>query len=459
MNFQFCHDTLVGAMKYVPHKLWRLVWYCLYGLGVLAIMGFWWHATGHLTVRTAYSINLAIGNVSGLLGAYAILWQVILLGRLTFLENAFGLERLTVLHKWNGYTALTLILIHTVTVTLAFGAADHFTFVHQLVNFMFSWPDILKATIATALLIIIVFISIGIVRRGFKYETWYFVHIFTYLAILLAFGHQFSDGTDFVGQPLFRLLWLDMYYATFALLVIYRLLRPCYLMIWHQFKVDKVVRETSDVVSIYIKGKHLERFKYLPGQFIIWRFFAPGLWWQAHPFTISVAPNGQYLRITAKAVGDYTKQLPQLKPGTWVMLDGPHGNFTTAALSSPKVLFIAGGSGITPIRSILEKLPASVTDFLVLYAARSLPDLALRAEIEPLVASRAGTIKYVLSEETVSGYAHGFLTAENLAILAPDAADREVMLCGPPKMTDMVAKALQRDHVSHGHIHTERFSY
>ena len=369
-------------MVHTNYRLWHWFWYGLYAAGIAVILVFWWQASGHVTTATASSVNIAIGNLTGLIGTYAILWQLVLLGRLTLLEHHFGLEKLTWLHKWNGYLALLLILAHTVFLILGFATTEHVSLIKQTLDFMFNWEDVLKAALATVLLIIIVPMSIGIVRRGFKYETWYYVHLFTYLAILLAFSHQLSVGSDLAGNRAFQAYWYALYALSLGALGYYRFLRPMYLVYKHRFQVEKVVPETADVVSVYIKGQKLGQLPFQPGQFMIWRFLDKGRWWQAHPFSISVAPNGRYLRLTAKMLGDFTRSLPNLAPGTWVSVDGPHGNFTADRLSNPNLLLIAGGVGITPIRSMLEHLPQSTGSVVLVYAARTQADLALRAEIE-----------------------------------------------------------------------------
>lgn len=446
-------------MKHTNYRLWHWVWYGLYAAGAIIILVFWWQASGHATSATASSLQIAIGNITGLIGTYAVLWQLVLLGRLTFLERHFGLEKLTWLHKWNGYAALTLILAHTLFLILGFAIADHAGLIKQTLDFMFNWNDVLKATLATGLFIVIVPMSIGIVRRGFKYETWYYVHLFTYLAILLAFSHQLSVGSDLAGNLPFQAFWLALYVLSFGALGWYRFLRPAWLVYEHRLQVAKVVPETGDVVSVYITGQKLDRLPFQPGQFMIWRFLDKERWWQAHPFSISVAPNGQYLRLTAKMVGDFTRSLSGLKPGTWVSIDGPHGNFTADHLGNPKVLLIAGGSGITPIRSMLERLPATIQDVVLVYAARSQADLALRTEIETLATRTGAQVKYLLSNEAVPGFATGILDDNNLRALVPDAASREVMLCGPPPMMDAVTQTLERAGVKSAAIHTERFAY
>jgi predicted ferric reductase len=433
-------------------------WYGLYVAGAVAATYVWWHASGQLTTPTTFSRELAVGNITGLLGTYTLLWQLVLLSRLPVLENVFGLERLTWLHKWNGYLTLTLLTLHGVFLTLGYAIADHAGLVNQFVSFLTQWQDVLQATVGFALLVFIVFISIGIVRRGFKYETWYYVHIFIYLAILLAFSHQLSVGSDLIGQPLSRFFWYSLYVLAAGLILIYRFIAPAWLFYHHRFAVAKVVRETPATVSVYITGRHLEKFHYLPGQFVIWRFFTKGRWWQAHPFSLSVAPNGQYLRLTAKAVGDFTRGLPNLRPGTLVSVDGPHGNFTLRRTHGRKLLLIAGGSGITPIRAMLEALPPPA-DVAVLYAARKNSDIALRTELNTLAARPHTTLHYLTSDETAPGATHGTLNAANLRALVPDAVAREVMLCGPPAMMDAVTAELRHLGVARRDIHTERFAY
>jgi len=439
--------------------LWQYLWYTLYIVGVAVIVLLWWRATGHTTTPAKASAEMAAGNLTGLVGTYAILWQLVLLGRLTFLENTFGLEKLTWLHKWNGYLALIFILLHGLFLIWGYGAFAHAGFIKQLLDFMANWDDVLKATLGTIILIVAVCMSIGIVRRGFKYETWYFVHLFIYLAILLAFSHQLSVGSDLAGNRPFQLFWYLLYALSVGSLLAWRFGRPLWLFYYHQLKVEKIVRETPSIVSIYVTGRHLNQLHYQPGQFMIWRFLTKDLWWQAHPFSLSTAPNGNYLRCTVKQVGDFTRQLPALKPGTPVLLDGPHGHFTAAHLTGPRLLLIAGGSGITPLRALLEQLPAAATDVVLIYAARTAADLALRPEIESLAARHHVTVHYILSAAQAPGMAHGLLNAAHIKQFVPDAASREVMLCAPPAMMDAITAALHHLGVPRHAVHTERFAY
>src|SRR4029077_915641 len=100
------------------------------------------------------------------------------------------------------------------------------------------------------------------------------------------------------------------------------------------------------------------------------------------------APNDDYLRITAKRVGDHTSDLVRLEPGTRVIVEGPYGAMTAERRVHRKVLLIAGGIGITPLYALLEELDAEPGDLTLLYRARLEKDLALREESEQLAAKK-----------------------------------------------------------------------
>src|SRR6185503_15122577 len=121
-------------------------------------------------------------------------------------------------------------------------------------------------------------------------------------------------------------------------------------------------------------------------------------WWEAHPFSLSAAPGSERLRITVKGVGEYTAALRALRPGTRVIAEGPFGAFTAAARRRRRVLLIAGGVGITPIRALLEDMPATPGDIAVVYRAQRPGDVILRDELDALAATRGAELHYVVGE-------------------------------------------------------------
>jgi predicted ferric reductase len=293
------------------------------------------------------------------------------------------------------------------------------------------------------------------VRRRLRYETWWFVHVYAYLAIALAFSHQIATGTAFVGDATARAYWTALYVAVLAVLVGCRLAWPLARSAWHDLRVAQVVAEAPGVVSVEIGGRGLGRLRARSGQFFLWRFLTRESWWEAHPFSLSAAPDGRRLRITVKSVGDFTGRLAGLRPGTRVIVEGPFGAFTTASRRRPRVALIAGGVGITPIRALLEDMPGGPGDIEVIYRALSESDVILRGEIEQLAQRRGTRVHYVLGDHRSAGE---LLSAERLRALVPDIAARDVYVCGPPAMADATRASLIAAAVPRRQIVMERFA-
>ena len=158
-------------------------------------------------------------------------------------------------------------------------------------------------------LIAVTVTSVVIVRRRLRYETWYFVHLYAYLGVALAFSHQLATGSSFVGRPGARAYWYALYAVTLGALVVFRIGLPLWRSARHRLRVLRVVDEGPGVVSLEIGGRQLGRLRARPGQFFTWRFLTRRHWWEAHPFSLSAAPDGRRLRITVKALGDHTRSL------------------------------------------------------------------------------------------------------------------------------------------------------
>ena len=106
------------------------------------------------------------------------------------------------------------------------------------------------------------------------------------------------------------------------------------------------------MVSVVVQGEHLSELRAEPGQFLRWRFLQRRLWHTALPFSLSAPVRGDTLRITVKALGGHSRRIRRLRPGTRVIATGPFGALTAARRTRAKVLLIAGGVGITPMRAL-----------------------------------------------------------------------------------------------------------
>ncbi|HKX73211.1 MAG TPA: ferric reductase-like transmembrane domain-containing protein [Candidatus Saccharimonadales bacterium] len=432
-----------------------------WGINLAVVFGFWLSgpapqqiASGDLVVAWH-----AVGRLFGLVATYCALVQFVLMGRVGWLEPIFGLDRLAVFHRGNGTVALLLMLLHSSSMVITFSLLSG---VDPLTGaqFVLGLPFVMWAAVAEVLFVVTVVASVVIVRRHLKFETWYTVHLFNYLAIAFIPFHQLTNGSDFLLNQVFAWYWIGLYVFALLNLLIWRFGRTFWLSWRHDFTVEKVVKETPTAHSVYITGKNLQHFRAKGGQFVLVRFLDKERGWQEHPFSLSQLPDEQYIRLTVRQLGDFTNSVPAITPGTKVWVSGPFGAFTHEQQVANKVLYIAGGIGITPLRAMIQERAESGQKgtAAMLYGNRTIEDTALMGELEQLAQKIAMPIYNILSEQKDYKGEVGFVDKEKIARLVPDVAERDVFLCGPPPMMAGVKKALAELGVPANQVHYERFA-
>jgi len=426
-------------------------------IGAAVTFGMWLRHGGLSNATGPGGVATAAGQVAALGGTYAILIQLLLMSRIAWLERAIGLDRLVQWHRWTGFTAVSLLTAHVVLTTLgwAHGAIPPVNVFYETGWFIAHEPDILMAWIGFLLLVAIAVTSVRAARRTLRRETWYFVHLYAYLAVALAFAHQLAVGSDFNGDAAARVWWVTLYALVFGAILYWRVLVPIVFNAQHRFRVTKVRREAPGVVSIVLRGRHTERIDAEPGQFFFWRFLTPTGWWQAHPFSLSAAPSGPHLRITIKSLGDHTSRLQRIRPGTRVLAEGPYGTFTNDRRRNPRVLLIAGGIGITPLRALLDAFHPG-DDVVLLYRVVRDEDVIFRDELSQFAASHNITIHIITGSE-IGDDRTDLLGVEALRRGVPDIRARDCYVCGPPALTDAVVRRLGILGVPRSQVHFERF--
>jgi len=405
------------------------------------------------SLRAAGGVDTAIGRVAGLAGAYLLLMLVLLMARLPALERAAGQDRLAHWHRRLGPWPIVLIALHATFITFGYAEAARTGFWHQLGTFLGHYPDVLGATVAFALLVLVGLVSAGIARRRLRYETWWTIHLYVYLALALAFAHQIVTGAPFVAHPLTLALWSAVWATTAGTVLVFRVLLPLSRSLRHGLRVVSVRDAAPGVVSILLKGRRLDRLAVEGGQFFQWRFLQRGLWWQAHPYSLSALPSPPYLRLTIRSSGDHGRSLARLQPGTRVAIEGPYGAFTASRRHSDGVLLVGAGVGVTPLRAMLEALPPHV-DATVIVRASNREALVLHDELAELVRARAGAL-----HEVVGTRDSVHLDARLLLRLVPDVAARDVYVCGPEGFAEKLVATARRLGVPPERIHREAFSF
>jgi len=421
----------------------------------VVITWLWVHGGNVTKVHTTGEALTSIARITGLWSAYLALIQVVLLARLPALERVVGFDRLSRWHRWNGHVTIDLVIAHVVFSVWGYALMDKLPIPKEISTMIWGgvYPGMITATVGTGMLIGVVATSLVIVRRRLSYEWWYVVHLLAYAGIALAWFHQIPTGNELVLDHTAANYWRALYIATLVVLVFFRVLVPLGGALRHRLRVAEVVPEGPGVVSVRITGRKVDRLRAQAGQFFLWRFLDGRRWHTAHPFSLSAAPDGKSLRITVKALGDHTGRLAELRPGTRVVAEGPFGVFTERVRRREKALLIAGGIGITPVRALLETMRG---DVVVVYRAIAEADVIFREELDTLAQARGATVHYVLGDHRGDGA--DLLSPAHLKELVPDIEERDVYLCGPPAMTEVLEHNVRGTRVPRRHIHIERFA-
>jgi len=439
------------------------------GTVVMAVFIWLWHQ-GLESLTTLDTGLGSLGLLTGLVASDLLLIQVVMLARIPWVERAWGHDLLARRHKWIGYASFWLMMAHI----LLFagqrlnraggwdGDSMWELFIHE------SW--LLAATVGTIMLIVVVVTSVKVARRKLRYESWHLLHLYAYLGVGLALPHQIYDGSDFHGT-FTQVYWWTIYAVALAAIIGYRVAMPIGRSLYHRVRVVGVVRESDRVVSVHVQGHHLDRLRPQSGQFFIWRFLDGPGWSRANPYTISAAPTDDRLRVTIQNVGEGSGRVNRLKPGTRVFLEGPYGSMTAEHRSHPRVLLLAAGVGITPIRALLEDTPYAPGEAILLYRFHDGSDAIFVDEINEIATRRGVQVHYLpgprravdswLPATVYHGGTAPLSTDDAVALrqIVPDIADRDVFVCGPMPWIKSVTNAALRAGAARRQIHTEDFAW
>lgn len=429
------------------------------GLGLLIVL-MWVRHGGLMDLGSPAGLLAAGGQLTALLGTYLALIQLVLVSRSPFLDQVIGPDRLAWLHRWLGFACAWLIVGHVGLTTGGYALGAGRGLVDQAVELLLAYPFVLLAAAGFALFVLVAVSSVRAARRRLSRETWYGLHLYAYLGIALAFAHQLAVGTDFRNDPMAVAFWLGLYAVTAALILVFRVGQPVALALRHRFEVANVVEEAPGVVSIYVTGRDLDRLPARAGQFFNLRLLTADGWWRAHPFSLSAAPNGRFLRFTVKDLGDWSGgRLQHLPLGTKLILEGPYGVLTGARRTRPGVLLVAGGVGITPLRALLEALPARPGDLALVYRARHPEEVVFRDELDAIARAKGAIVHYVIGRRGSPGIGPEPLGPEALLRHVPDVGERDVYLCGPASMMAAAERSLRHLGVPRSQVHLERFDH
>lgn len=386
----------------------------------------------------------AYGQLFGLLMLALVALQPLLSSRLKVLERGVGHDRLMRWHGNNAKIVTVLVLLHP-SLLFAKYILDGLTPLQY--SRYYDSLGYLLGYVMFVLLFIIVITSLFSRKLNLKYEHWRRIHLLTYVVVFGGFVHSYRVGAD-IQRGLFQYWWLGLLLIALTGILHRYIVLPCKR---RMYIVDAVISENGVANTVILSPEKGEKITHNPGQFAFTHFYSKSLPKEEHHFTISSAPSESKLKFTIKSLGDFTSQVKHLKKGEKIQVEGPYGAFSNAGMKGP-FLFIAGGIGITPIRSMLKEmqLTGKFEKSVLLYAATGRNELVFYDELLNMSKEKWLNAKFIserhIEEKDIK---------EALEKLGGMPA---VFLVGPEPMMKAMEKLLIKNGVPKNKIFTERFS-
>ena len=334
----------------------RLLWPALYILSPIIPLLFFL-AGNWYSFLDGWSLAILFGTI----GFIYLTNQFITGVRLKYFDRLYGLDKVLRFHVVMAIIALICTALH-----------------HQIFRQLDYLENRLQITFGAVALLIFLLISViallffagplvrfRLIRKlrnvvqqrlHIQYQHLRAIHNLVAVAMLFALIHALLASVT--QESLGRVIILSGWYLVATILYLrHKIVLPRR----HRatpYRVTKVVNESPDYCTIYLKPPAATPFSYLPGQFGFVRFVSGKQSREEHPYTLSSAPHNPYICFTAKNVGDWSGRLAKrVAVGDKVALDAPYGRFSyKIAPSNAPLVFIARGAGITPFMSMLQTL-------------------------------------------------------------------------------------------------------
>ncbi|MEM7055134.1 MAG: ferric reductase-like transmembrane domain-containing protein [Pseudomonadota bacterium] len=376
------------------------------------------------------------GRLTGIVGLALLLLAAALITRVPGFDRHFGgLTKLWNTHHLLGAGSLLLLMAHPLLLALAATDVSMSAAIALLFPEFSNW-QIWSGWLALILMMIFLAPSFSFFGRP-EYQRWKYVHRLAGPAVILALVHAFQYGRT---MPAHAERWLWLLLAVLAVgAVLWRFVFSRRIT-RHKYQVEQVVAVANNLVELVLKPQH-HHLKYQAGQFVYLTPYDKTLsagYGEEHPYTVSSSPDEPVLRIAIKDLGDASRAIQTIQPGSLVTIEGPYGDFFPVN-GNPKQLWIAGGIGITPFLGRARHLLRSSkpVDVCLIYCVQDEARTRFLDELEDIAKQLEGfqvSIHYF--------YRMGPLDRDFLHQHCSDITDRDVFICGPQPLNHLARRLI-----------------
>jgi predicted ferric reductase len=415
----------------------------------------------------------SVAVLFGLAGVSSFALNLVLGGRFQAVASFFGgLERLYRIHRINGRVAFVLLVTHALLM-VAGRTMVSLSEAMELFSPAAGW-NVLYGVIALGAMAVAIVLTLYV---RLSHEVFVYVQRSFGFIFLIASLHVFlTPGTKAVSPAL--TIYLGVLATAGVAAFAYRSLLGDLLIRRRDYEVVAVNELDPSVVEITMSPRN-GRVIFTPGQFLFVTFYSstfeaqfhpfsmtsegstavitlrPGdVHNQFHPFSITSAPDEPNLRITVKAVGDFTTALHKLDEGAAARIEGPYGAFSYLNVPNRRQIWIAGGIGVTPFLSMARSLKDSEYEIDLYYGMKSTTQGYFLDELLALGERKSSLRVIPFPEDEL-----GFISTQELEARSGNLAAADILICGPPAMIDNLRSQLVAAGISERKIHFEKFGF
>ena len=427
-----------------------------------------------LIATAALTINFVLGMLVSTNYRRLSLWKK----APTFIRSL----NLVDVHNWTAYIALLLAVIHPVL--LLFDPATKFKLVDILfpINAPTQKLFVALGTVSLFALFVIIVTTQKVIKKRIGFRAWKNIHLTAYVLALLFIVHGAVIDPQLKNRQI-NLLDAEKVLSEvcFIVLMVAVLFRFRYhkkfqegIRKFHPLQIGELVDETKDSKSfvLSIPEKLKKQFAYTAGQFIIIKVEIDGKEYK-RSYSLSVCPyTDAKFQITVKRIKDgvvsnYLNE--NIKAGDEILVFPPSGNFFKEPQQNVRKNYIlfAGGSGITPVYSVIKTLLAKYPDNYVklIYANRNSDAIIFYKELEALknLYSKRFFLTHIVSDASAGWNGMtGLLDSDKIKLFLEEQTifpivNTEYYICGPSPFMELVEHELQAHGVPNEKLHLERF--